>query len=230
NPHFQWGRKDAFVPPVSYSSSSQMTVYNIDNQVITAGTALGSVIGVYGSDADSDANKTVANAIKNPGMFFTRFDASSNTWCNLTWHNNFWNAAITASGDLGDNQASAIKTIYDPCPVGFMMPAGRAFTGFTTTGDNTSDSSQFNVVGSFANGWMMKKKSTDTVGNYYPASGYRAYGSGASTGVGSYGYCWTFAPYSQTNARYLYFYSGLISPLNNNYRSLGFSVRPSREI
>ena len=231
NPHYQWGRKDAFVPPSAYNSGSQMTVYDISNNVITAGSTLGSsVIGVYGTDADGDASKTVANAIQNPGIFFTRYDSSSNTWCNLAWHNNFWNAAITASGDLGDNQASAIKTIYDPSPVGYMLPAGRAFTGFTTTGDNTSDSSQFNVVGSWANGWNMKKKSTDTVGNYYPASGYRAYDSGGLTGVGSDGGYWSFAPGSQALARYLSFDSGYVGPLDYYYRSGGFSVRPSREI
>ena len=230
NPHYQWGRKDAMIPAASYSSGSQMTVYDINNQVITAGTALGSAIGIYGSDADTDANKTVANSIKNPGMFFTRFDESSNTWCNLTWHNNFWNAAITGGGDnTGDNQASAVKTIYDPCPVGYMMPAGRAFTGFTTTGGNTSDATQFNKIGDWANGWNFKKKSTDAVGSYYPASGYRSLGSGALANVGSDGNYWSFAPVSQTYARGLYFYSGYIHPLNNYYRASGFSVRPVRE-
>ena len=62
------------------------------------------------------------------------------------------------------------------------------------------------------------------------ASGYRANDSGALTSVGSYGYCWAFAPYSQTSARHLYFGSGYIYPLNGYGRSYGFSVRPSREI
>ena len=231
NPHYQWGRKDAFVPPSAYNSSSQMTVYDISNNAITAGSTLGSsVIGVYGTDADGDASKTVANSIQNPGIFFTRYDSSSNTWCNLAWHNNFWNASITGGGDAtGDNQDSAVKTVYDPCPVGYMMPAGNAFTGFTTTGGNTSDSTQFNVVGSWANGWMMKKKSTDGTGNYYPASGYRDYGSGGFYYVGSYGYYWSFAPISQTLARSLGFYSGYIYPLDYSYRSNGFAVRASRE-
>ena len=60
------------------------------------------------------------------------------------------------------------------------------------------------------------------------ASGYRANGSGALTNVGSNGNYWTFAPNSQTNARNLNFNSGNINPLNNNNRSNGFSVRPSR--
>ena len=87
--------------------------------------------------------------------------------------NNFWNAAETGSNTLADDQDGAVKTIYDPCPVGYMLPSGRAFTGFTTTGGNTSDSSQFNVADtSWANGWKFKRKSGDTVGNYFPASGF----------------------------------------------------------
>ena len=62
------------------------------------------------------------------------------------------------------------------------------------------------------------------------ASGYRANDSGGLTNVGSNGNYWSFAPNSQTNARNLNFNSGNINPLNNNNRSNGFSVRPSRAI
>ena len=47
-----------------------------------------------------------------------------------------------------------------------------------------------------------------------------------------YGYYWTSckSKTSQANARSLYFYSGNVNPLNDNYRSYGFSVRPCREL
>ncbi|MBR4278893.1 MAG: fimbrillin family protein, partial [Clostridia bacterium] len=122
-----------------------------------------------------------------------------------------------------------VKTIYDPCPVGFMLPAGRAFTGFTTTGSNSSDSTQFNVVGSWANGWSFMRNASVAQGNYFAASGYRDGGSGALTDVSSLGYYWSFAPISQANARYLLFFSGAVGPLYNSRRSYGFSVRPCRE-
>ena len=60
------------------------------------------------------------------------------------------------------------------------------------------------------------------------ASGYRNNGSGGLNNVGGYGFCWSFAPYSATNARNLNFNSGNVYPLNNNERSYGFSVRPLR--
>ena len=233
NPHFQWGRKDPFVPPAAYSSSSNMTVYDINGNAITwAGSAtLGtSKIGVFGTDGDQSADKTVANAIRNPGIFFPRYDTTNHNWNNLAWFNNFWNAAITGSGDLGDNQDSAVKTIYDPSPAGWMLPSGRAFTGFTTTGDNSSDSATFNVIGAWKNGWQFKRKSDDAAGNFFPASGYRAYDSGGLTDVSSIGSYWSFAPGSQTYARCLVFSSGNVGPLDYNYRAYGFSVRPSREL
>ena len=122
------------------------------------------------------------------------------------------------------------KTIYDPNLPGWTLPSGRFATGFTTTGSNTSTASQFNVIGSWSNGWTFKKDSSDTDGVYFPASGFRTRTSGALSSVGSYGYWWTFAPSSQTNARYLGFYSGYVYPLNNNYRAYGFGVWPCREL
>ena len=62
------------------------------------------------------------------------------------------------------------------------------------------------------------------------AAGYRNNGSGGLNNVGGNGNFWTFAPNSQTNARNLNFNSGNVNPLNNNNRSNGFSVRPSRAL
>ena len=62
------------------------------------------------------------------------------------------------------------------------------------------------------------------------ASGYRNRTSGGLNNVGSNGNFWSFAPYSQTNARNLNFNSGNVNPLNNNNRANGFSVRPSRAL
>ena len=223
NPYYQWGRKDPMCPAAAYNSGSNLTLYDISGNTYSG-------YGVLGTDGDQSAQKTVANAIKNPNLFFVRYDTTIHNWNNLSWFNNFWNAAMTDSGDLADNQATAIKTIYDPCPVGFMLPAGRAWTGFTTTGTNSGTSSEFNVVGSFDAGWKFKKDSEDAAGVYYPASGYRSCGSGGLNDVGGNGYCWSFAPYSQTYARRLYFGSGGVYPLYYDVRAYGFSVRPSREL
>ena len=110
------------------------------------------------------------------------------------------------------------------------MPNARIYTGFTAGGGNTSDPTLFNVVGSFTAGWFFKRNSEDTVGTFFPASGYRDYGSGGLTNVGGGGYYWCAIPSSATNGRYLYFHSGGVYPQDANYRAYGFSVRPAREL
>ena len=65
---------------------------------------------------------------------------------------------------------------------------------------------------------------------YAAAAGNRNRTSGALNNVGSNGNWWTFAPNSQTYARYLYFYSGNVLPLNFNYRANGYGVWPCREL
>ena len=66
---------------------------------------------------------------------------------------------------------------------------------------------------------------------FLPAAGYKSNNEGEVKCKGGEGNYWTSMPVfnSQPYARRLYFSSGYINPLNDNYRSYGFSVRPSRE-
>ncbi len=83
--------------------------------------------------------------------------------------------------------------------------------------------------------WNSDKKGYDVVGPngnsiFLPASGYRGRASGALGSVGSSGYYWSFASYSQASAYYLNFGSSGLYPLDGNYRAIGFAVRPCREL
>lgn len=210
NVHYQWGRKDPMLSPSSYNSNSNHAQFGDRQFAVNSGPA-----------AD------VATAIKNPNKFFTIDSDNNNDWqSDVAKRYNHWNAACTAAG-ASDNDV--VKTIYDPSPVGFKVPNGRVFTGFTTTGSNSSDSTQFNVVGSFSAGWKFKTNDEDTEGQFFPASGCRYSSSGGLSGVSSYGGCWSSAVSSASYAYDLYFSAGGVSPLNNNIRASGFSVRPVRE-
>ena len=206
-PHFQWGRKDPMPPSKAYNSTAIATLYG--NKTFAA-----------------TAFDTVAESIKRPHNFFIQNADNNNNWNDLTHFYNFWDANCNATG-ASDNVT--VKTIYDPCPPGFKIPAARAFTGFTATGGYTEDATLFNVVGSFANGWKFKRNSADTIGNFFPASGYRNRESGAFTSMGSHGLCWSAGVASEAYSYYLYFYSGYVTPLNTNYRAFGFAVRPVQE-
>ena len=225
-PHYQWGRKDPMVPAAAYNSTSNMTVYDIAGSAYTG-------FGTYGVRDDSDAGGTVrsvANSIKMPNKFFLRYSFTTYNWNNLAYMNNFWNAAETGSSTLADDQATAIKTIYDPSPVGYMLQSGRFATGFTTTGTSSSTASEFNVIGSWANGWTFKKNSTDSTGVFFPAAGYRSGTSSSLAGMGSYGGWWAYAPHSQAYVRYLEFGSGNVYPLSYGSRANGFAVWPTKEL
>ena len=226
-PHYQWGRKDPFIPAAAYNSTTPMTTFDIVGNTYTGA-------GAYGADADQDAGGTVrsvANSIQMPEKFFLEYDETNRNWNNLAWFNNFWNAAITAANENDDSQASAIKTIYDPCPVGWIMPASRFATGFTTSGSNVGSDAPTGceVIGSFANGWSFKKNADDELGFFIPAAGSRSRSSGALNVVGSFGYWWSFSPGSQAGARGLLFVASAVYPLNTYNRSNGYAVLPSRE-
>ena len=82
--------------------------------------------------------------------------------------------------------------------------------------------------------WNDEKKGLDITGPngstiFLPAAGY-TWGSPDVKAKDDEGNYWTRMPYSQTDARYLYFYSFGVFPLSLYYRSYGFSVRPCREL
>ena len=82
--------------------------------------------------------------------------------------------------------------------------------------------------------WNDEKKGLDITGPngntiFLPAAGY-TWGSSAVKENEEEGNYWTRMPNSQTLARNLYFNSGGDYPLNYDYRSNGFSVRPCREL
>ena len=221
-PHFQWGRKDPMCPPASYNSDSNMVLYDINGNVYNG-------FGIFGTADDSSNEKTVKNSIRYPNLFFTEYDSTKYNWNNLDWFVNFWNANMTESSSIADDQDIAIKTIYDPCPRGFMIPSGRFATGFTSTGSSTSTAEEFNIIGSWNNGWTFKKNSNDIDGLYLPAAGYRDRSSGSLGSVGSSGYWWSCAPYSQGFSRSLTFSSSRVSPLSFSNCAHGFAVLPAQE-
>ena len=63
---------------------------------------------------------------------------------------NLWNADNNTNGkNFNDNPVT--KTVYDPCPAGFTLPPSNAFTGFTTTGENVT-----NTVDKYNGEWNSK--------------------------------------------------------------------------
>ena len=139
----------------------------------------------------------------------------------------------TATAGFNDN--AVVKTIYDPCPAGFHIPASNAFTGFSTTGVNTTSPSQINASGAWNYGWDFNNKITNPDATiYFPTANYRfqhdgtLYFSDGAWGV----YC---SAVPNNNAAIamscMVFSSTEIRPLwtDNYIMPAGYSVRPVAE-
>ena len=145
----------------------------------------------------------------------------------------YYNLWSTDNERTDNNDDVVIKSVYDPSPVGYSLPASNAFTGFTTTGNNSSNPTEFNVKSNYDKGWYFytkpNKKGTTT---FFPASAYRDYNSNSLRSTYKEGGYWV----AGTNTKYFGYYSCFSSKfiytlynLNDNYRSCGLPVRSAEE-
>lgn len=210
HPYYQWGRKDPFQPSNGinlitkpwYDNAGTVSTTNPAVENLSTGTAC------------------LKNYILKPNVIQKQYQGD-NLYHNL-WSVN--NDVTTA------NDNPVIKTIYDPCPVGFKLPASNAFTGFTTTGNNTNTLSEINGIwDSSLKGWNFYTNSTKTQTIFFSASGFREYSKGELISVRGYGCYWSAVPVNPAGGRSLGFNASSANPLGNYYRAYGFGVRSSQE-
>ena len=177
---------------------------------------------------------SITNGIQNPQNFYT--------WGG-SWYNNppagysYYNLWSADNTTTGYNDNAVVKTVYDPCPVGFKMPASNAFTGFTSNGQNQSGAANINANGtadswdkfSAAYGHNFYTNGSKTATIFFPASGFRFLSDGSLDNVGYVGYCWSAVPYSADVGCNLYFGWSYVYPQSYNDRSYGFAARPVSE-
>ena len=203
NTFYQFGRKDALPGTNAIAPGSN---YSFDNN--TGGHSIGEGI------------RRPENMFRSAEVVGTYYS----DWCNATYYN-LWSMDNTVTS-FNDN--AVVKTVYDPCPAGFHMPASNAFTGFTTTGNSTSTQSEFNVSGAWDNGWHFNWRpfsSDATV--YFSASGSRSYYRGLLVSMDSGGHYWSAVPNSTDSGCLLSFYWGNVYPQDSYFRrAYACSVRP----
>lgn len=108
--HYQWGRKDPFSASLTYDGNST-TLYNVRS------------VGSLRKVTDEEP-LTLAQAINNPDIFINR-TWSDDTWCTKTSDSETTEMRYVwgnPEGTMADYYpSSTIKTIYDPCPVGYKI-------------------------------------------------------------------------------------------------------------
>lgn len=195
NWHYQFGRPNPMLCPSAYNSTSNHASYGVLSYVVAS----------IASD--------IQTGIQNPATFYKISSSYNYNWfqTNSGKTYNLWDTACTSTGNRDNN---VVKTIYDPCPVGFKMPNGNTFTGLSAI-TNTNGIIKFT------------RYSGDSTGVGFPMSGYRS--DGTLLAVGSYGGVWLSSAYSQNTAYQLYFNSSNVNPQGDNSRADGFSIRPVQD-
>ena len=213
---YQWGRKDAF--PGKSGQPAQGTI-----------------------NWNAGSNMYMQNIIQNPQNYYTagyNRDGSLNAEAWFAKYYTFYNLwSMNQKDKVTENQANnqtVVKTIYDPCPVGFSVPANDAFTGFTQTGlnggtknvDGTGDTQTYK--NNFGHNFWTNSKKTETI--FFPAVGFREAKDGNIVSYyEKFGDYWTATPTDMNNGSVMGFDVNSVSPLYRNIRAFGFAVRPAAE-
>ena len=213
---YQWGRKDAF--PGKSGQPAQGTI-----------------------TWNAGSNMYMQTIIQNPQNYYTagyNRDGSLNAEAWFAKYYTFYNLwSMNQKDKVTMNQANSqtvVKTIYDPSPVGFSVPANDAFTGFTENGlnggrinvDGTDNAQTYN--NNFGHNFWTNSSKTETI--FFPATGYREAKDGNIVSYyGNYGDYWTATPTDMNNGSVMGFDVNSVHPLYRNIRAFGFAVRPAAE-
>ena len=223
-PHYQWGRKDPFVPPKGIGQTGNKVCYDATAVIDDAFEVI-------------NGTATLADGILNPKKMYTPATQTGAVDWLATPHSNLWNSTQVGipspSPSAVENTKSPTthgKTAYDPCPPGYTVPNARDFRYFHSASALTAycPQSAYDPAPTWSNGFTIKKNTTVTTGtndaktsadNYWPAMGQHAFNNTAtsitgneSNNFGTQGYYYTSVPYNTANGK-----NALIVQLNNNF-------------
>ena len=187
---YQWGRKDPFPGPKAVKSGDNATV---------AGVAVSTK---PGNGTTAESCMTVEEAIANPTVLgFTQ--------------NGDWLPAELADNTLWQNE---VKTMYDPCPPGYRVPARDTESAFHSSDLSTATGWQDNA----ANNWFALGDPLAV----FPYAGYRDdYSPGGMTHAYDRGAYWTAYASQAAKAYYVNVRSGSAHARAEAGKSRAGSVR-----
>ncbi len=171
---YQWGRKDPFpignldynVDYYQYSRGNVGDLRDNENKAIAMNTT-GAVhtTELFSTEAASESTGNIPYTIEHPTHFISpvKSGKESNTGNDADCVNNgdwYWNHndllwggkpyatakkyTVSAGCVLSDNGATE-KSIFDPCPAGWMVPPGDMWLGFTKDGKNATGGAYGNI-------------------------------------------------------------------------------------
>ncbi len=186
---YQWGRKDPFPGSTSINGNTESVLYNTTGSISI-------------NKPTTTATSNFVNTVINPASYYQGSSNNGNDW--------YSSSSNTRNDDLWGKGST--KTVYDPCPEGWRVPAYTIWEGLTTSNFVWNSGVYGRTMGN---------------GNFYPAAGSRNSG-GSISGAGEFGYYWSALIKSNNQPGDLYFGSSSVSS-SSNVRANGYSVRCVKE-
>lgn len=191
---YQWGRKDPIPGVIDYWKGQHGDELIKDNKTIPGPLSL--------QEASNHADKFITN---------------DGYWLNDNIPNspkyNLWNNASQKVVSKGEEEQT-IKTVYDPCPPGFMVPPQYA----------CPQSNDNELVGGFnTGGWYIANRAI-----LFPVTGRLQYSSGqreVAADKSEHGFYWTSSMF-KGNIPWMYYEGDVVTSEASGY---GLAIRPVRE-
>lgn len=173
---YEWGRKDPFAIKKTFTRAGETVTETNPTKYYTAGIELTGTL-------PRTATTSIATAIQNPSLRIY-YDGTETDWYRSGGTEAFWgdcSQEITAFTGCEVSPSKKVKTVYDPCPAGYMVPSyydytvlscgtgsdkntNKSFTanqGYTVT-FNGSDSATWPLTG-----YIVQVADTTAEGVYY---------------------------------------------------------------
>lgn len=170
--HYQWGRKDPFMGTTTFTENEK---YIATTATFPAPILVSETVG------------SIDYAIKNPLQFIYVSGSSHNNkdWLWAVQYNDLWGGKVEANAKLPTNQTT-VKTMFDPCPVGYCVPTSYQYyiTGTTEGIDkNLIDTAHYGV--GTQNFWLTYPGSRlyDSGNLGGPVGGYSWYATSSTNGI-----------------------------------------------
>ncbi len=196
---YQWGRKDPFLGSSSISSSTKAASTRSWPSPVSS----------------SSSNGTIAYATSHPTTFITE-NSSNDDWY------------YTGSSSTDNTRWQSSKTIYDPCPSGWKVPAGGS-SGVWSKAVGSGSSFSGYPYDSTNKGMNFSGKFGSASTIWYPASGCLDDVDGSLDYVGYYGLWCSCSPDGDYAYALYLSLNGNVYPSDDYDRALGLSVRCLQE-